>query len=153
MAMIGQTKKSLSGQGYNVFERAISAVLLAGMIGVIGLATVSFLAALGPLLLEAGTSFDYSTFQDLFDRALAALIALELAHSVYQSVLGRHGLIQVRTVVIIGVLAVVRKFVLIDLESTSGILILGLSAAVLALGTVYAITFWIERMRGPSDGI
>jgi len=141
--MIGRdSKRDLLN--YSTFERGVSAILLVGMVVVIAFATVSFLSALVPFFGEMGTPQDYTTFQGLFDRALAALIALELAHSVHQSVLGRHGLIQVRTVVIIGVLAVVRKFVLIDLEDTSGLLILGLSAAVLALGVVYALTHWIE---------
>ena len=132
---------------YENFERAVSAVLLVGMIGVILLATGSFLRALWPYMTAMGPVLDFGAFQSLFDRALAALIALELAHSVYQSALGRHGLVQVRTVVIIGVLAVVRKFVLLELETTSGMLLAGLSAAVLALGVVYALTFWIEGRR------
>jgi len=141
--MIGRGR-SREFVSYSGFERAVSLILLVGMIGVIILATASFLGALLPFATQVGVPQDYTIFQGLFDRALAALIALELAHSVHQSVLGRHGLIQVRTVVIIGVLAVVRKFVLIDLEETSALLIIGLSAAVLALGIVYALTHWIE---------
>ena len=137
---------------YDHFERVISAILLIGMIAVIALATASFLRGIWPFALQVGSTFDYATFQSLFDRALAALIALELAHSVYQSVLGRHGLVQVRTVVIIGVLAVVRKFVLVDIDSVSGELLLGLSAAVLALGVVYALTHWIEARAGGGPG-
>lgn len=140
---------------YESFERAVSAVLLIGMSGVIVLATVSFLHALWPIISVVGAVFDYATFQTLFDRALAALIAIELAHSVLQSVRGHHGLVQVRTVVIIGVLAIVRKFVLIDVETASGALLIGLAAALAALGLVYAVTHWIEdrvRARRREDG-
>ncbi|MEM6488521.1 MAG: phosphate-starvation-inducible PsiE family protein [Pseudomonadota bacterium] len=132
--------------GYELFERGVSFVLLVGMSGVIILALLSFLVALYPFMTEVGAIFDYATFQTLFDRALAALIAIELAHSVLQSVRGHHGLIQVRTVVIIGVLAIVRKFVLIDVEVASGTLMLGLALALAALGAVYAITHWIEDL-------
>ncbi|MEO1469578.1 MAG: phosphate-starvation-inducible PsiE family protein [Pseudomonadota bacterium] len=133
---------------YETFEMVVSAVLLVGMSGVILLATLSFLVALWPFMTLAGAIFDYATFQTLFDRALAALIAIELAHSVLQSVRGHHGLVQVRTVVIIGVLAIVRKFVLLDVEVASGMLLLGLAAALAALGVVYAVTHWIEdRVR------
>ncbi|MEM9781383.1 MAG: phosphate-starvation-inducible PsiE family protein [Pseudomonadota bacterium] len=129
---------------YETFERAVSAILLVGMSAVIVIATVSFLRALWPIATVVGEVFDYATFQTLFDRALAALIAIELAHSVLQSVRGHHGLVQVRTVVIIGVLAIVRKFVLVDVETASGQLLLGLAAALAALGIVYAVTHWIE---------
>jgi len=44
-----------------------------------------------------------------------------------------------------GVLAGVWKVVLIDIGTASGLLILGLSSAVLALGIVYALTHWIEE--------
>lgn len=140
---------------YESFERAVSAVLLVGMSGVIVLATLSFLQALWPIMTVVGSVFDYATFQTLFDRALAALIAIELAHSVLQSVRGHHGLVQVRTVVIIGVLAIVRKFVLIDVEVASGMLLIGLAGALAALGLVYAVTHWIEdrvRARIREDG-
>lgn len=133
---------------YATFERGISVVLLVGMIGVILLATTNFLAALWPQMVKPGAVVEYAAFQDLFDKALAALIALELAHSVYQSALGKHGLIQVRTVVVIGVLAVVRKFVLLDIETVSGEVLLGLSAAVLSLGLIYGLTHWVEERLG-----
>ncbi|MEL6481253.1 MAG: phosphate-starvation-inducible PsiE family protein [Pseudomonadota bacterium] len=133
---------------YSFFERGISAVLLAGMAGVILLATGSFLIALWPHLTKPDQQLDYTAFQGLFDRALAALIAIELAHSIHQAVRGHHGLVQVRTVVIIGLLAVVRKFVLLEVETADGVLIAGLGLALLALGIVYALTHWIEdRMR------
>lgn len=133
---------------YAFFERAVSAVLLAGMAGVILLATGSFLFALWPHLSAPDKQLDYAAFQGLFDRALAALIAIELAHSIHQAVRGHHGLVQVRTVVIIGLLAVVRKFVLLEVETADGVLIAGLGLALLALGVVYALTHWIEdRMR------
>ena len=130
---------------YENVERLFSIALLAGMVAVTVLATANFIHAVliaGPGIAEQQP---YTRFQDLFDKALAAIIALELAHSVHESARGRHGLVQVRTVVLIGILAVVRKFVLIDIERASGLLIIGLAAAVLALGTVYALTHWIDR--------
>jgi uncharacterized membrane protein (DUF373 family) len=133
---------------FDLFERGMSAVLLAGMSVVIVLAAVSFFVTIGQEMGQLGTHVGYNTFQRLFDSALAVLIAIELAHSVLQSVRGHHGLVQVRTVVVIGVLAIVRKFVLLEIETANGMLVLGLAAALLALGAVYGVTHWIEdRMR------
>lgn len=133
---------------FDVFERGMSAVLLLGMSIVIVLAAVSFFVTIGEEIGKFGTHIGYATFQTLFDSALAVLIAIELAHSVLQSVRGHHGLVQVRTVVVIGVLAIVRKFVLLEIETADGQLVLGLAAALIALGAVYGVTHWIEdRMR------
>ncbi len=138
---------------YENVERVFSATLLVGMVAVTILATANFMQA---VWLASGGIIEqqpYTRFQDLFDKALAAIIALELAHSVHESARGRHGLVQVRTVVLIGILAVVRKFVLIDIETASGLLIVGLAAAVLALGTVYGVTHWIDKrlLRSEED--
>lgn len=130
---------------YKMFERAVAAVLLIGMVVVIGLASWSFLWSVSEVAFNINQQLDFATFQTLFDRILAALITLELAHSVHQMAKGRHGLFQVRTVVIIGILAVVRKFILLEIETASGILLMGLGAAILALGVVYALTHWIEE--------
>jgi len=131
---------------YEHFERGVSAILLFGMAVVILMATSSFLRAIWPQVAGMSEPLDYSQFQNLFDKALAAIIALELAHSVYQGVLGQHGLLQVRTVALIGVLAVVRKVVLLDLDTVSGILLMGLGTAVLALGLLFALTHWVETL-------
>jgi uncharacterized membrane protein (DUF373 family) len=129
---------------YDYLERGVAYVLLAGMLAVIALTIVHVAAGLWSVWTGSLIDMDYSDFQGLFERILAALIALELAHSVRQTASGDHGLIQVRTVLLIGVLAVVRKLILLEVESTSGLFLLGLAAAVLALGGVYALILWME---------
>lgn len=131
---------------YVLFEKAVAGVLLLGMCVVILLATWSFVLSFAEIGDLAG-GLQYAFFQVLFDRVLAALIALELAHSVLQMVEGKHGLTQVKTVVVIGILAVVRKLILLEIETTSGVFLLGLGAAVFSLGAVYAMISWME-----SDG-
>ena len=103
---------------YARFERLIAALLLAGMGVVILLTVVHFGVALVEITLDYDAGWDYRTFQTLFDRVLAAVIALELARTVQQMAAGKHGLTQVRTVVLIGVLAVVRKLILLEIETT-----------------------------------
>ncbi len=129
---------------YHTIERGIAIGLTCGMVIVVLLATISFLQA----ILAASTAFNadiqYPTFQVLFDRILAAIIALELAHSVQQMAAGKRSIIQVRTVIIIGVLAVVRKLILLEIDSTSGAYLAGLAAVILALGTVYFLIQWVE---------
>jgi uncharacterized membrane protein (DUF373 family) len=129
---------------FDWLERGVAYVLLAGMMAVIALTLIHVGAGLWAVWTGSLTTLAYSDFQGLFDRILAALIALELAHSVRQTAAGEHGLIQVRTVLLIGVLAVVRKLILLEVETTSGLFLLGLAAAILALGTVYALILYME---------
>ncbi len=130
---------------YALFERSMALLLMLGMAVVIVLATVSFLRATAETALDAGTSMDYARFQVLFDRILAAVIAIELAHSVQQMVAGKHGMIQVRTVIVIGLLAVVRKLILLNVETTSGVFLVGIAVTVLCLGVVFVMIGWMEN--------
>ena len=52
-----------------------------------------------------------------------------------------HSAVQVRAVVLIALLAVVRKLIIVDLSSTDAFHLLALAAAILALGAVY----WLVR--------
>lgn len=133
---------------YPLFERVIAAALLVGMIFVVILSAISF----GQSLMEIAVSklnepMSYENLQLLFGKVLAALIALELAHSVHQTASGKHGLIQVKTIIVIGVLAVVRKLIPLDFESQPEMLY-GLAAAILALGILFALINYVEERRG-----
>jgi uncharacterized membrane protein (DUF373 family) len=48
-----------------------------------------------------------------------------------------HRIIQVKTVVLIGILAVVRKFIIVNIETTSATTIAALAFALIALGALY----------------
>jgi len=129
---------------YARFERLIAMVLLVGMVAVILLATFSFLRTVFETSLNWQDPLDYGAFQTLFDRVLAAIIALELAHSVQMMVQGKHGFTQVKVVLLIGVLAVVRKLILLEVDATSGMFLLGIAGAILALGAVFALVHFVE---------
>ena len=135
---------------YTLFERAVAGVLLAGIVAVVILASWSFLRSTFGVASDPASPLDYTTFQTLFDRVLAALIALELAHSVHQMVIGKHGFTQVKTIVVIGVLAVVRKLILLEIEETTGLFLLGIGAAILSLGIVFALIHWVEEREDES---
>ena len=132
-------------RAYTWFERAVSGVILAGMVVVICLATASFLKLALEVTTESGFDLPYSAFQHLFDRVLAAVIALELAHSIRQMVQGKHGMAQLRTVVVIGMLAVVRKIIAVDVETASGTFLLGVAGAIVALALALVAVAWVER--------
>ncbi|MCQ0986628.1 phosphate-starvation-inducible PsiE family protein [Jiella marina] len=130
---------------YFRFERLIAHLLLIGMVGVVLLALWSFLRATGLAILDFDQQLEYTSFQTLFDRVLAVVIALELAHSIHQMATGDHRLAQVKTVIVIGVLAVVRKLILLEVDDTTGSFLIGLAGAMIALGLLLMMVHWVDQ--------
>ena len=84
---------------------------------------------------------DYAVFQALFGMIFTVIIALEFKRSLLVVAERRHGIVQVRTVILLALLAIVRKLIIIDLASTEAMQLFALSAAILSLGAVY----WLVR--------
>ena len=84
---------------------------------------------------------DHVVFQTVFGMIFTVIIALEFKRSLL--VLAERGetVVQVRTVVLIAILAVVRKLIILDLTTTAAPQLFALAAAILALGGVY----WLVR--------
>jgi uncharacterized membrane protein (DUF373 family) len=134
---------------YVRFERAVAFLILLGMVAVIALTLYGFGLRMWQVLGALPGELDYTVFQTLFDRVLATIIALEIAHSIREMVSGRHGRAQLRTVIVIGMLAVVRKLVILDVESTSGLFLAGLAAVILALGITFALVTTLGARSDP----
>jgi uncharacterized membrane protein (DUF373 family) len=142
----------LLDQTYERFSAGVAAVLLLGVLVVVVLAAVSFLRLTFEVAMSEPTNVSFTQLQGLFDLLLGAIIALELAHSVHLMVTGQRGFAQVRIVLIIGILAVVRKLIVIEVDDVSGSLLLGLAAAIIALGSIFALLLWLDRSNGiPHD--
>ncbi len=68
---------------------------------------------------------------------MTLLIAMEFKHSIIRVALRRDRIIQVKTVVLIALIALSRKFVILDTATTEAAQIAALAVALLALGGVY----------------
>ena len=101
----------------------------------------------GLLFLEAFNPLDYSVFQTVFGMIMTLLIAMEFKHSIIKVALRRDSIIQVKTVVLIALIALARKFVVLDPDEQPE-KIVALSLASLALGIVY----WLLRERDDRAG-
>ena len=75
--------------------------------------------------------------------SMTLLIAMEFKHSIVRVALRRDSIIQVKTVILIGLIALARKFVILDPEASPA-KIAALAGATLALGA----TYWLLRKRG-----
>jgi uncharacterized membrane protein (DUF373 family) len=82
---------------------------------------------------------DSQVFQGIFGMVLTVLIALEFKHTLLVVKHHRRAIVQVRAVVLIALLALVRRFIILDLYQASPSVIAALAGAALALGVVFRL--------------
>jgi uncharacterized membrane protein (DUF373 family) len=124
---------------YQRFERVVVTILTA-LIAVVVVAAVWTLSLkiLFGLVLSGGLDpSDYSAFQAVFGMIFTVIIALEFKKSLLVVAERRDTVVQIRSVVMIALLAICRKVIILDLAETDALHILALAAAILALGIVY----------------
>ncbi len=135
---------------YEKFEQMI-VLVLTGLIVIVIASAVWHLATkvLFGLILSSFDPTDPAVFQTVFGMILTVIIALEFKHSILIMVKRQQSVVQVRTVVLIAMLAVIRKFIIIDISTATASHVLALAAAVVALGAVY----WLVRDQDRKDQI
>jgi uncharacterized membrane protein (DUF373 family) len=128
---------------YEKFEQAVVIVLTILIALVVAVAVWNLaLNTLGELIVAG--HFDPTeqpVFQTLFGMMFTVIIALEFKRSLLVIAERQESIVQVRTVVLLAMLAALRKLIIVDLDTTSAGKLFGLSAAILALGIVY----WLVR--------
>lgn len=124
----------------NVYERFEQMVVLAlGLIiaAIIVMALLQLYRRVVPLLIGGAIDpLDHDVFQSLFGAIFTVLIAMEFKHSIVRAALRRDSIVQVRTVLLIALLALSRKFVILDSSATPASTIAALGFATLVLGAV-----------------
>jgi uncharacterized membrane protein (DUF373 family) len=127
---------------YERFEQVI-ALVLACLLAVIIVVAVWDLAREVVLLAmqDKLNPLDPGIFQTIFGQIMTVLIALEFKHSIIKVVAAGESIIQVKTVLLIAVLALARKLIILDMHEVSAVTILALAAVLLALG----VTYWLVR--------
>jgi uncharacterized membrane protein (DUF373 family) len=88
---------------------------------------------------------DPQVFQGLFGMVLTVLIALEFKHTLLVVKHHRRAVVQVRAVVLIALLALVRRFIILELYQATPSVVAALAGAALALG----IVFWLVGNNEP----
>lgn len=124
-----------------VLTLCVTAVALLGLVHVL-------YAVISMIVTARLTPTDPVILQGLFGLCFTVLIALEFKHSILvQPETPSHSLVRMRSVLLIGMMATVRKFIVLDLNGVNVMEMLALSASVLALGIVY----WLMRGRKPGQ--
>lgn len=134
---------------YQRFEEGVALVLtvIIALIVLVALYRLCVGVVTG-LLWGAVDPLDHEIFQAVFGQIMTLLIALEFNHTLRYVVTRHQSIIQTRVVVLIALLALARKFIVLDIHETTPGYLLGLAAITLALG----VTYWLMRERdGAAD--
>ncbi|WP_442439680.1 M48 family metalloprotease [Pseudomonas aeruginosa] len=104
---------------YERFEQVVALVLSAVIAVIIVVSLFQLIAIVFTLLvLDAFNPLDHKVFQSVFGMIMTLLIAMEFKHSIVRVALRRDSIIQVKTVILIGLIALARKFVILDPEAS-----------------------------------
>src|SRR3979409_2484710 len=128
---------------YQRFEHVIVTILTAliAIIVVVAVWNLSVKILFGLVLSGRLDPSDYSIFQAVFGMIFTVIIALEFKKSLLVIAERRDNVVQIRSVVMIALLAICRKVITLDMRETDTSQVLALAAAILALGVVY----WLIR--------
>jgi uncharacterized membrane protein (DUF373 family) len=128
---------------YQKFEDAVL-LILTGLIAIVIVVAVWNLllkVVFSLILTDTFDPTDHVVFQTVFGMILTVIIALEFKRSLLIATERRRSIVQVRTVILLAMLAIVRKLIILDLAHTDALQLIGLAAAILALGAVH----WLVR--------
>lgn len=128
---------------YQRFEQMVAMVLSAVIAAIIVVSLWQLMRTVYLMLLvDAFNPLDHQAFQTVFGMIMTLLIAMEFKHSIIKVVLRHENIIQVKTVLLIALIALARKFVILDPEASPA-KVAALAGATLALGA----TYWLLRER------
>ncbi|MCX7643894.1 MAG: phosphate-starvation-inducible PsiE family protein [Rhodobacteraceae bacterium] len=135
---------------YQRFEQAVTLALSVLLIVVILAAMWNlFLRILLGLVLTGHLDpTDHAVFQAVFGAIFTVIIAMEFKRSIVVSMESHDTVFHVRTVVLVALLALLRKFIILDLETTGAATIAALAFATVALGGIY----WLIRTMPQRPG-
>jgi uncharacterized membrane protein (DUF373 family) len=135
---------------YLKFEHAVVLVLTA-LISVIIVSAIWKLALkvlFGLVLSDTFDLTDLVAFQSVFGMIFTVIIALEFKRTLLLVTERTESVVQVRAVILIALLAVVRKLIILDISAGDAPQLLALAVATLSLGGVY----WLVRDQDRREG-
>lgn len=130
---------------YQRFEHLVI-IILTALIAVIVVAAVwslSLKVLFGLVLNGRLDPSDYAAFQAVFGMIFTVIIALEFKKSLLIVAERFDTVVQIRSVVMIALLAICRKVIILDLNETDALHLVAFAAVIVALGVVY----WLVRDR------
>jgi len=139
-------KKEQEGSGiidiYEKYEQVISHGLTGLIAIIVAIAFVRLAVDVyGLLVVGMLDPLDHAVFKKIFGMIMTLLIAMEFKHSIIKVLERKNHVVQVKTVLLIALLALSRKFIILDVKTMSAATLAALALCVLSLGIVY----WLIR--------
>jgi uncharacterized membrane protein (DUF373 family) len=137
---------------YERFEQIVALLLSVVIAVIIVVSLIQLMQIVFTLLIiDAFNPLDHKVFQAVFGMIMTLLITMEFKHTIVRVALRRDSIVQVKTVILIALIALSRKFVILD-PDISPANVASLAGATLALG----VTYWLlrerdERVTGESE--
>jgi len=127
-------------RAYEKYEDIVS-IGLTGLIAVIVLIAFVRLTVDVYQMLVIGMldPLDHKVFKHIFGMIMTLLIAMEFKHSIVKVIERKDHVVQVKTVLLIALLALSRKFIILDIKIMNPGNLAALALSVLALGIVYRL--------------
>jgi uncharacterized membrane protein (DUF373 family) len=127
---------------YQRFETAVALVLTLLIASVVVVALYRLtVGVVATLILRSLNPLDHAVFQDVFGQIMTVLIALEFNHTLQHVIRRERGIIQAKIVILIALLAVVRRIIVAEVYATTPAGIGALGFLILSLGA----TYWLIR--------
>lgn len=142
LQMIAEKLKRI--KPYHLFEHLIANILVVLISFIVVIALYKLGEDVVSLLLSS--AFDplkHDIFQAVFGGIMTLLIAMEFKHSILVVTKRQQNVIQVKTVILVSLLALARKFIILDIDALDAAKIAALALSLVSLGTVY----WLMRER------
>lgn len=138
------TDKIQKAKPYNVFEHLIANILVMLISFIVAVALYKLGEDVISLLVNrAFDPLQHETFQTVFGGIMTLLIAMEFKHSILVVAKRQQNIIQVKTVILVSILALARKFIILDIHALEAAKVAALALALVSLGAVY----WLMRER------
>jgi uncharacterized membrane protein (DUF373 family) len=143
MADVQRTLRRFIGNTlYETFEHIVMLVLTIIIVVLIGFATWHLvLETIGLIMNGELDPTDPQVYPSIFGMFFTVLIGLEFKRSFLIVTSGQTSIVRIRSIILIGLLATLRKFIVLDLKEINVLEMLAVAAAILALGIVY----WLVR--------
>jgi len=134
---------------YQRFEQVVTLILSLIISVVIIVALFELIAKVWTMLVSGVFDpLNHQVFQTVFGAIMTLLIAMEFKHSIIRVVSRNNSIIQIKTVAFIAILALARKFIILDISKTSAETIAALAITILALAGVYWLVSDSEYRKG-----
>ncbi len=133
---------------YERFETIVSSVLALLIAIVVIMSVGQVIATLVNVAASGANFFAYGVIKVILGQILLTLIALEFGHSLILAFKDRRVVFQIQGIVLIGILAVIRKLVLLEIGEVDTFALFGMAAILAGL----AVLYWaVNHQAGVND--